>query len=94
MHTGLNATKAILFNIISSFFSVLGCVIGLAMGEYFDATTKYLLPVAAGQFLYVSLVQLLPELLGMKARLQRIYGTVGCLVGVGLIGCLVNLFHE
>jgi zinc and cadmium transporter len=96
MHIGHNPTTAVLLNGISASFSIIGCVIGLALGEYFSSVSTYFVPVAAGQFLYVSLAQLLPELLSIETRKCRISGTVGFILGIAIIGSLVNipLFHE
>lgn len=68
LHAGLPKSKALLYN----FFSALTAVAGASMVLFFslrvESLGRYLLPFAAGNFLYIAASDLIPELL-KKRRL-------------------------
>ena len=56
-----------MWNLISASLAILGCIIGLGVGTSADKATPWLLALAAGNFLYISLVSMMPEVLkGIK----------------------------
>ena len=58
---GFTKWQAILWNLCSACFAILGCIIGLAVGTSVDTATPWLLALAAGNFLYISLVNMMPQ---------------------------------
>jgi zinc and cadmium transporter len=62
VHMGLARGRAALLAIGAGGSSLLGWAIVAAVGEHGSRQVAWLLPVSAGSFLYISLVDLLPEL--------------------------------
>ena len=62
IHGGFSRAKALLWNFISSLVAVVGAVIGYIMINSFHNITSFLLPFAAGGFLYIAMSDLIPEL--------------------------------
>lgn len=62
LHSGFSRTKAIIYNVAVSLTSVLGGIVGFLAIQSVDQIISYLLPVAAGGFLYISASDLMPEL--------------------------------
>ncbi|PSN38457.1 hypothetical protein C0J52_15623 [Blattella germanica] len=57
----MSVRNAITYNIISSILSFIGMAIGVWLGEY-EATSLWIYAFTAGSFLYISLVDLIPEM--------------------------------
>eukprot|EP00010_Vexillifera_abyssalis_P002775 CAMPEP_0201560242 /NCGR_PEP_ID=MMETSP0173_2-20130828/78168_1 /ASSEMBLY_ACC=CAM_ASM_000268 /TAXON_ID=218659 /ORGANISM="Vexillifera sp., Strain DIVA3 564/2" /LENGTH=534 /DNA_ID=CAMNT_0047974685 /DNA_START=232 /DNA_END=1836 /DNA_ORIENTATION=- len=71
LHAGFSKTWAILFNLLSALWAMLGLVIGLAIGESVEDAEKWILAITAGGFLYIALADMLPILL-KRPRLRRL----------------------
>ena len=62
LHAGFEKRKAIIANLLVALMAVIGGLIGYALGSNVDGLIPYLLPVAAGGFLYIATSDLMPEL--------------------------------
>ncbi len=84
VHMGVQRGRAAMLAITAGGASFLGWSIVLALGTHGTASVAWLLPVSAGSFLYISLVDLLPELQA-EQRPKAVLGQIVCLgVGVAL----------
>ena len=84
VHMGLQRGRAAVLAITAGGASLLGWVIVVALGTHGATTVAWLLPVSAGSFLYISLVDLLPELQS-EQRPKAVFGQiVGLGIGVAL----------
>ncbi|MBU0576701.1 ZIP family metal transporter [Patescibacteria group bacterium] len=70
LHAGFSKRKALLFNLLSAVTAILGALVGVVLLEQSHQLKDYLLPFAAGGFLYIAASDLLPEMrkepVGMK----------------------------
>ena len=62
LHGGFSKTRALFWNFISSITSIAGAVVGYFMINSYHDITSFLLPFAAGGFLYIAMSDLIPEL--------------------------------
>ncbi|MGC9198491.1 MAG: ZIP family metal transporter [Acidobacteriaceae bacterium] len=62
MHMGIPRVRATILAITAASSSLLGWAVLAALGEHGSLSAAWLLPVSAGSFLYISMVDLLPEL--------------------------------
>ena len=62
IHGGFSKNKALLFNLLSALFAVLGTFISLIASSYFDHVQFLIVPVAIGGFIYIAGSNLIPEL--------------------------------
>ena len=62
IYGGLSRARAIFFNLLFALSSVLGAVLVFFIAEKVDALIPVLLAIAAGNFIYLGLADLLPEL--------------------------------
>ena len=61
LHSGMSKRKALLFNLLSALFAVIGVVIVFL--KFFPiGAVNYFLPIVAGGFLYIGMSDLVPEL--------------------------------
>lgn len=92
LHAGFSPAKAVLFNLASALFAVVGAVIVLIIGPD-THLAAYLVPVAAGGFLYIACADLVPEM-RKRARGWKLVTTFGALAfGVALMA-LVHMFEH
>ena len=81
LHAGFRPVRALLWNLASAAFALVGALVVLALGA--DASVhEVLLPVAAGGFLYIACADLVPEM-RRRARGKALVATLLAL-GVGL----------
>jgi len=62
LHAGFTKKKALIFNFIVALFSVLGGIVGFILSTQTEGIIPYILPIAAGGFLYIATSDLIPEL--------------------------------
>jgi zinc and cadmium transporter len=62
LHAGFETKKALMFNLLSAFAAVGGAVVGYFLVASSAHIGVYLLPIAAGGFLYIAASDLLPEI--------------------------------
>lgn len=91
LHAGWSKKKALLANLGVALFSVLGGVVGYFLAQSTENFIIYLLPIAAGGFIYIGASDLIPELrketnAGRSARSLGLF-----LCGVGLMYLLTFL---
>jgi len=83
-HMGIARGRAAFLSIAAGGSSVVGWGIVVALGERGAGSIAWLLPVSAGSFLYISLVDLLPEL-QTERRPKAVLGQILCLAaGIAL----------
>ena len=62
LHGGYSKKKALFFNFLTALTAVLGAITALLIGNYFENITLFLIPFAAGGFVYIAGADLIPEL--------------------------------
>ncbi|KKW05343.1 MAG: hypothetical protein UY41_C0055G0006, partial [Candidatus Moranbacteria bacterium GW2011_GWE1_49_15] len=62
VHGGFSKTKALFYNFASASTSVLGAVLVLVASSYSENAEIFLVPFAAGGFIYIATADIIPEL--------------------------------
>ncbi|MEK6953135.1 MAG: ZIP family metal transporter, partial [Nanoarchaeota archaeon] len=62
LHGGFTKKKALFFNFITALTAVLGALIALILSKSIEQLTIFLIPFAAGGFIYIAGSDLIPEL--------------------------------
>lgn len=63
LKAGMSVKQAIVYNVLSALMAYIGMVIGTSVGQYTHNVTSWIFAITAGMFLYVALVDMLPEML-------------------------------
>ncbi|XP_048834159.1 zinc transporter ZIP10 [Brienomyrus brachyistius] len=63
LKAGMSVKQAIVYNLLSALMAYVGMLIGTAVGQYTHNVTSWIFAITAGMFLYVALVDMLPEML-------------------------------
>ena len=91
LHGGYTRKRALFLNFVTGLIAVLGTLAALFIGQYTGDLTKFLIPFAAGGFIYIAGSDLVPELhksVGAKTAMIQLGAIV---VGVSLMLLLTLL---
>ena len=83
LKAGMSVRQAIFYNLLSSLLSFIGMVAGILLGGISDVT-PWIFSATAGIFLYVALVDMIPELSSGHAHPLQAEQQGGDLVGLVL----------
>lgn len=83
IHSGWARSRALAFNLVSAATILLGALAAYALSDELDMTV--LLPFAAGNFVYIALADLVPELTTTPAAHEKTIHTLGVATGLLLL---------
>jgi zinc and cadmium transporter len=83
--------KALWLNFLSALFAILGLAFVFILGESGTTIISYILPIAAGGFIYIATGDLIPEL--QRTKGGKFFGlqVIMLLIGVGAMIALTLL---
>lgn len=85
VYGGYTKAKALALNFAFALTAVLGGIAGYALSGIIDNTTSFLLPFAAGGFIYISASDLLPEIKKEKSLKKSMLSLLVFLIGIILM---------
>jgi zinc and cadmium transporter len=89
VYGGYSPRKAVIYNFYCSLTVVLGALFTLLLSQFAEASLIFLLPVAAGGFIYIAATDFIP-VLHEHSSLKNLYGqTVIFAMGVGFMQAIV-----
>jgi zinc and cadmium transporter len=84
VYAGFKKAKALLLNYLAAVTVVLGGVVGFFLLDFIEPASSFLLPFAAGGFIYVAASDLIPEI-GKEIKLKRSLAAFAVfLIGIGI----------
>jgi len=92
LHAGFHKTKALILNYIVASTVILGGVIGYFASFYVSGFMSYLLPIAAGGFIYIAGSDLMPEIRKEKDIKKSILSFIIFLSGIVLMFAVKFLY--
>jgi len=88
LYGGFKKSRALLFNFLTAITAILGALVSLSLGFYLENFTIFLVPFAAGGFIYIAGSDLIPELhkevKPLKSAVELIAFILGILVLLSL----------
>lgn len=90
IHGGMSKSKALVYNYISAITAIAGGIIGYCASSINEISIVYLLPFAAGQFIYIAAADLIPEIKHRENLGKSIVHFIAFLIGI-LIMLLARL---
>jgi len=85
LYSGLNKKKALIFNFLSAATAIMGSIVGLTLASMIEGFTMFMIPFAAGNFLYIASSNLLPQLHRHCGVKDTIYHILAIILGVVLV---------
>lgn len=93
IHSGFTKWQAVLLNLLSACFSILGTVIGLSVGEASEDAIKYILAFTAGGFIYIALADMIPELQHKSGKWHLLTQYAGMIIGIVVL-LIIAIFES
>jgi len=90
IHGGFSRKKALFFNFLTALSAFVGLVFVLVFSTYVDGFNAFVIPFAAGAFIYVAGADLIPELHKEVNVKKSIIQFIFFVVGVGVMVALLN----
>jgi len=90
IHAGYSKKKALIYNFISATAAILGTVVVLIFGSTTENFAPWLMPIAAGGFIYVAVADLIPILHKNSKAQNSIFQFVFILIGIGTMLLLAH----
>lgn len=94
LHSGFSRSKAILWNSISACTAIGGAVLALFFESTIEGVEYVLLPIAAGNFLYIATTDLIPELHRETRFSKSVQQVFLVMLGIVLMYCLSTFVHS
>ncbi|MEK7660201.1 MAG: ZIP family metal transporter [Patescibacteria group bacterium] len=91
LYAGYSRARALLFNLYSALFAMLGALTVLALGDAVQGVLIYIVPFSAGIFIYIASSDLVPELHKRPTILSSILQMIAIAIGVGAMYALMLL---
>jgi zinc and cadmium transporter len=83
VHSGWDRRRALTFNVLSAVTFLAGSLIAYGLAERVEIA--YLVPFAAGTFVYIALADLLPEISTARELTDKLIHSAGFVLGLGLL---------
>ncbi|XP_015116641.1 zinc transporter foi [Diachasma alloeum] len=98
LKAGMSAKQAVFYNLLSSVLCLFGMIFGVLLGAQ-PATTSWVFAAAAGMFIYIALVDMIPELSSGHtaeggSNWQCILQGLGLLTGLGIMLVIALYEHD
>jgi zinc and cadmium transporter len=94
IYGGFSKAKALFFNFLSALTALAGALAAYFFYPYIPGLTAFLLPLAAGHFIYIACVDMVPELHKEKDPGRSAMQLVAMLLGIGVIVAMGMFVHE
>lgn len=91
LYAGLSKAKAIWYNLLTALIAVLGALVFYYFGTSVENIIPLVIAFAAGNFIYLSTADLIPELHHENDRKQIVYHSIWLVVGVVLMYIVANI---
>lgn len=85
IYGGIKKTRALLLNFLSAIAAVFGGLIGFFLSEKIGESVVFLLPFAAGNFIYIACSDLIPEIKEKTIPKKAIFHFLVFLLGLALM---------
>ncbi|XP_044298746.1 zinc transporter ZIP6 [Varanus komodoensis] len=100
LKAGMTVRQAVLYNALSAMLAYLGMATGILIGHYADNVSMWIFALTAGLFMYVALVDMVPEMLhndasdhGCSRWGYFLLQNAGILLGFGIM-LLISVFEH
>lgn len=91
LHGGFSVREALMLNLITALTAILGAVLVFALGEVLTGFSVWLVPFAAGSFLYIAGSDLIPELHKEVAWKKSTGQLVSFMLGIAAMVALLGV---
>lgn len=88
LYTGMSKKKALLFNLLSAATAIVGTILGLFLASTATEFTSFIIPFAAGNFIYIAASNLVPELHRHCGAKETFIHIIAIILGVAIMAAI------
>lgn len=85
VYAGFKKEKALLFNLLTAFFSIVGGILGFVLLSKIQFVIPYILALTAGGFIYISVSDLIPEIRKEVSVRKSLMHMIMIIIGILLL---------
>ena len=89
LYSGMSKKKALAFNFLSAATAIIGTVIGLLLADKISGFTSFIIPFAAGNFIYIAASNLVPQLHRHCKLNDTILHVLAIILGIAIITAVI-----
>ncbi len=93
IHGGMKRKRAIFFNFLTALTAILGTLLALIIGSHSEYLTAFLVPFAAGSFIYIAGSDLIPELHKETNLKKSFWQFIVLIFGIIMLSLILLLPH-
>jgi zinc and cadmium transporter len=82
IYGGMNKAKALFLNFVSATTAIIGTILGFFFSSHTIGFTSFLMPFAAGGFIYIAMSDLIPELHRQSDTKKSIFSILFFVIGI------------
>ncbi len=94
VHAGFSRLRALFLNFCSALFAVIGFLLSFWIGETHEFLVPFLLAFAAGNFIYIALADIVPEITKENGTKSALFQSGGIIVGILLMLFVSFMFAD
>lgn len=87
-HGGFSRGRALFFNFLVALGALIGVIVALLIGTYVEGVTQFMIPFAAGAFIYIGGADLIPELQRETSLKKSLVQLLAFVVGIAIMMAL------
>ncbi len=91
LYSGMSKKKALIFNFLSAATAILGTIVGILLASRISNFTQFIIPFAAGNFIYIAASNLVPQLHRECELKDTLLHLTAIVMGVAII-TLITLY--
>ncbi|HLC67174.1 MAG TPA: ZIP family metal transporter, partial [Candidatus Nanoarchaeia archaeon] len=91
LHAGLSRSRALCYNFLTALGALAGAVLSLILNAWLTNITAFLIPFAAGSFIYIAGADLIPELHKEVEAGKSVLQLLWFVLGIGIMMLLLFL---
>jgi zinc and cadmium transporter len=93
IHSGYSRKRALFLNFLSALTAMIGLILAITFGQIAENLTHWILPIAAGGFIYIAVADLIPELKQSEKNKTTIF-TQMTAIAIGIFLMISLIFLE
>jgi zinc transporter ZupT len=94
IHSDFTTAGILFWNVVNNVTGILGTIIGLAIGTINKTSEAYCLAFVSGNFLYISLSEMIPLLINLKKGLNNVFIFSFMILGFGIMFLILLFEHD
>lgn len=92
LYGGMNKLTALALNFLTALTAMIGALVVIFLNVSYESITSFLIPIAAGHFIYIAASDLIPELQKTTDKKESLFQIILILFGVFLIWAVAEFF--